>query len=247
MKKQLSTGLQLGVLIMSILFCLIIAGILASITLNLMGFDIENMDLANPKIYLIQGFFSQLIGFLGGFILFLRLTKQSFKSLINWSFPTMKMSLIIVGILVLSYPIMLILSYYNSFLSELIPNNYFILEEERTIEYQKNILMTSGIIFLVIKIVVLAILPAIAEELIFRGVLLKMINKASNNVHYAVIVSGIIFAGIHFQPTKLLPMIFLGVVLGYIYTKTKNISYSILFHFIFNLSSILLAIYWPEM
>ena len=239
MKQNFSIGFQLITLVLSVLFCIVLSSVFSGVTLQLLGF--ETIDLANPKTYIISGFYSQLIGFIGGFLMFLKITKQSFISVIEINRPNIKLSLVIIGLLLLAYPIMLILGYYNAFLKELIPNNTFILQELETDNYQRNLLENNGTIMLYLKLFVIALLPAIGEELVFRGILLSKIKLASNSEHYGVIVSAVLFATIHLQPTKLLPMIFLGLVLGYIYTKTKNITYSMLFHFLFNGSTIIIA------
>ena len=239
MKGNFTIGVQLTILIISILFCIILASLFSRIVLQVL--HIEIIDLSNPKTYLISAFFSQIIGFIGGFILFLKLTKQTFKSVIHFRKPNLKLSILIIGLLLLAYPIMLILGYYNAFLKEIIPNNTFIIQELKTDNYQKNLLENNGTLMLYLKLFVIALLPAVGEELVFRGVLLSKIRLASNSEHYGVIVSAILFATIHLQPTKLLPMIFLGLVLGYLYTKTKNIVYPIFFHFLFNGTTIILA------
>lgn len=239
MKSNFSIGIQLSILIVSVLFCIVFASLLSGATLHYLG--IENLDLSNPTTYLVSGFYSQLIGFIGGYFLYLKLTKQVISESLSFEKPVLKLVLIVIGILIISFPIMTFFGYINSFLKELIPNNSFILQEEETDKYQLALLTTKGNLILFIKLFVVALLPAIGEELVFRGVILSKIKQASNSEHYGVIVSALVFAGIHLQPTKLLPMIFLGLVLGYIYTRTKNIVYPMLFHFLFNGTTILLA------
>jgi len=239
MKPHFSIRVQLSILIASVFFCIILASLITGFTLPYFGID--SIDLSNPKTYLISGFYAQFIGFIGGYFLYLRLTKQSISSTLSVNKPTLKLVALIICVLIISYPLMTFFGYLNSFLKEAIPNNPFILDEIETDKNQLALLTTKGNLMLTIKLFVIAILPAIGEELIFRGILLTKIREASNSEHYGVTVSALVFAGIHMQPTKLLPMLFLGLVLGYIYTRTKNILYPMLFHFLFNGSTILLA------
>jgi len=239
MKSNFSIGIQLSILIFSIFFGIILASILSGITLPLVG--IETIDLANPTTYIINGFYSQLIGFIGGYFFYLKLTKQSITTSLTIQRPTTRLTLSVIGILIVSFPIMMFFGYINAFLKDIIPNNSFILQEVDTDAYQLALLTTTGSTWLIAKLFVIAVLPAIGEEIVFRGAILTKIKQASNSEHYGVIVSALVFAGIHMQPTKLLPMLFLGLVLGYIYTKTKNILYPMLFHFLFNGSTILLT------
>ena len=246
MKSPYSIGAQLALLIASILAGLLTSSILSGIAISLLGIPIESISMNDPKIYLISGFFSQLIGFIGGFIIFLKITQQSFIPLIQIRKPEFKMAVIVIGILIISIPVISVLGYYNSFLKDLIPNNTFILQEAELKIYQSNLFATKGSLMMFSKFFIVALLPAIGEELVFRGVLLAKIKEASQNEHYGVAVSGVIFAAIHQQPTSLLPMIFLGIVLGYIYTRTKNILYPMLFHFLFNSTMIVLGYYEVE-
>jgi len=239
MKSNFSIGIQLSILIFSIFFGIILSSILSGITLPLVG--IETIDLANPTTYIINGFYSQLIGFIGGYFFYLKLTKQSITTSLTIQRPTTRLTLSVIGILIVSFPIMMFFGYINAFLKDIIPNNSFILQEVDTDAYQLALLTTTGSTWLIAKLFVIAVLPAIGEERVFRGAILTKIKQASNSEHYGVIVSALVFAGSHMQPTKLLPMLFLGLVLGYIYTKTKNILYPMLFHFLFNGSTILLT------
>ena len=243
MKSKFSIGAQLGILIFTIFIGLVIAGYFLGFIV--LAFNLKS-DLSNHTVFLISVFVSQLLGFIGGFFAFLKITSQSFKGVIKVSTPTIKQSLFILVILVACIPIIQVLGYYNAFLKDIIPNNSFVIQEIKDDLFMSDFFAAKNIPLLLIKIIGFAVLPAIGEELVFRGVLLSKIKDVSNNEHYAVIVSGVLFAAIHTQPAKLLPMIFLGIVLGYIYTRTKNIFYPMLFHFSFNTVSILSAYYLPE-
>ena len=89
------------------------------------------------------------------------------------------------------------------------PNNYFIIQEQKVHAQQNSLLQNTGYIRLTLKLFVIAILPAVAEEIVFRGVILNRIKKATQNEHYSVIITSILFAIIHFQPSHILSMIFL--------------------------------------
>ena len=244
MNKQYSIGIEILILILSVLTCLSISSLLFGLSLSFFGLDITQLDQKNADVYLISALFTQLGGFVGGFVLFLKLTKKSFKSIINIDFPELKMVAIIIGLLIICIPLMSGLTYINSFLKDIIPNNSFILAEKEIHLSQAAILENTGTLKLFIKILLIAFLPAVAEELLFRGVLLKKIKEASKNEHYAVFVTAGLFAVIHFQPSHLLSMIFLGAVMGYIYTRTNNLFYSMLFHFMFNSMTIASAHYF---
>lgn len=82
----------------------------------------------------------------------------------------------------------------------------------------------------------MAVLPAVCEELLFRGVIAKALSHKSQI--FAIFVSSLMFAIFHFSPSQLIyPMCF-GLILGTVYLRTKNILFPILLHFINNALSI---------
>jgi membrane protease YdiL (CAAX protease family) len=246
MKTNQSIALQLGVLVLSVFFCISVSNVFTIITFKTLGYSFISESDITPKAYIIAGFFNQVIGFIGGFFLYLKLTKQKFKGIIQLKSINISKVLMVVSLLIVSYPIVEILANFNEGLKNIIPNNSFILKSEETKLIQYKLLTNSSIELLIYKIILIGVVTGFAEELIFRGVLLTKIKEASNNKHYAVIISGLLFAAIHFQPLVILPMFFLGCVLGYLYTETKNLSYSILFHTLFNISTILIGYFTPD-
>jgi CAAX protease family protein len=94
---------------------------------------------------------------------------------------------------------------------------------------QINSLSDFAILFLTA-----AIIPAIGEELIFRGALQTILLKWTGKVHLAVWAAAFIFSIFHFQVYFILPRLLLGVGIGYLYLWSKNLWYSILVHLINN-------------
>lgn len=98
--------------------------------------------------------------------------------------------------------------------------------------------------FNIIKGIVDAIFVSIIEETLFRSLLFNEFLKY-NNLTKSIIFQALIFGSVHLlNITSLgsIPMIlvqvlytaFLGIILGIIYYRTKNIVYPIMFHFLFN-------------
>ena len=95
----------------------------------------------------------------------------------------------------------------------------------------------GSLIFLLINILVLAFLPAIGEEMTFRGVLQSFFRR---NKHLAVWLTAIIFSFIHFQFYGFIPRMLLGALLGYALIWTDNLIYSITMHATNNTIAVLL-------
>lgn len=98
-------------------------------------------------------------------------------------------------------------------------------------EYITNFDSTS---YFVLSIVVVAIVPAIGEELLFRGLIQKTFEKISGNVHLAIWISAILFSAFHMQFFGFIPRLLLGAFFGYLYVFSGNLSYAILAHFVNN-------------
>jgi uncharacterized protein len=81
--------------------------------------------------------------------------------------------------------------------------------------------------------IVIAIIPAIGEELLFRGFIQ---NKLQQMLHpaTAIIVTSILFSAFHFQFEGFLPRFLLGAILGFAFYITSNLWVAILAHLFFN-------------
>jgi len=83
-------------------------------------------------------------------------------------------------------------------------------------------------------IVVIGLLPAIGEELVFRGLLQREIWRASLRIHLAIWLSAAIFSTIHFQFFGFIPRLLLGALFGYLYYWSGNLLVPIYSHFVNN-------------
>lgn len=87
---------------------------------------------------------------------------------------------------------------------------------------------------LLIGLIVIAVLPAIGEELVFRGLFQNELMRASGNVHVAIWLSALIFSTIHFQFYGFIPRLLLGALFGYLYFWSGNLLIPIVAHFFNN-------------
>lgn len=85
----------------------------------------------------------------------------------------------------------------------------------------------------VLSIIVLALLPAIFEELIFRGIILNGLVKSLGEVG-AIFMSALLFSLMHASLQQLLYTFILGIILGWIATRTGSTFSSMIVHFLNN-------------
>jgi len=85
-----------------------------------------------------------------------------------------------------------------------------------------------------INLIVLALVPAIGEELFFRGILYRIFENWTGKRHAAVWLTSFLFALIHFQIFKLLPMALLAGIFAYLLFFSNSLWLGIGLHFLNN-------------
>jgi membrane protease YdiL (CAAX protease family) len=114
-------------------------------------------------------------------------------------------------------------------------------EEPFNIKSVQQVLKDDQTLFLTILVV--AVLPAIIEELFFRRIIFGYLYVQNLKFWPAAFLSSLFFAGVHEHFVSLFPIFLLGLSLSYAYYKTKSIWVPILLHALNNTLSIL-AIHW---
>ncbi len=104
--------------------------------------------------------------------------------------------------------------------------------------YADNLLetiMSAGSFWgMMFNLLLIAALPAIGEELIFRGVFQNILKGILRSGHLAVWITAVLFSAVHFQFYGFLPRMLLGVMFGYLFLWSGNIWLPVLAHFINN-------------
>jgi membrane protease YdiL (CAAX protease family) len=85
-----------------------------------------------------------------------------------------------------------------------------------------------------VVLLVMAILPAISEEVFFRGIFLRFAKKRSTNMVVPIAISAMAFALAHGTPYSFLAIFFAGVALAIIYNLTGSLWCSMLAHMCYN-------------
>ncbi|MCY7358027.1 MAG: CPBP family intramembrane metalloprotease [Rudanella sp.] len=88
---------------------------------------------------------------------------------------------------------------------------------------------------LVLALLVIAVLPAIGEEVLFRGVLQRRLTEwTGNNPHIGIWLAAAVFSAIHMQFYGFFPRMLLGALFGYLYLWSGNLWVPVLAHFVNN-------------
>ncbi|MFN7448558.1 MAG: ABC transporter permease subunit/CPBP intramembrane protease [Pirellula sp.] len=123
-------------------------------------------------------------------------------------------------------------------LAAAISNEYRLGEETTSMLQQFDGLLASAPIGGVILI--LALLPAISEELVFRGFLFSGLQRNNGHVR-AILATSLLFGLSHGVLQQSITASIMGLLLGWIAYKTGGVVCSIVFHFVHNSISMLLA------
>jgi len=118
---------------------------------------------------------------------------------------------------------------------------YLRANDELNNQIMQKFLNFTTISDLILNLLILALLPAICEELFFRGALQNIFGQLIKNKHIVVFLTAIIFSAIHFEFFSFLSRIALGLILGYSVLYTGSLLPSIIIHFLNNTVSVVWA------
>jgi len=247
--QSASTGQKLLILLVCVLLGSVFTGIVTMATFSIMGID--PMTIANGSGNIITLKILQLIttvGLIGvpGFIAMTLFKYSDVKS----SFSPL------VGVLIMFFAISILpinewLGVLNhqlalpEWLSGL--ENWIYQSEQNAASLVKKFLQMESIGELAFNVVLIALTPAICEELLFRGALQRIFHERFS-LHIAIILSAAIFSAFHMQFLGFLPRFVLGVVFGYFYAWSGKLIYPIIGHFTNNAFLVVLVyIAGPEL
>jgi len=107
-------------------------------------------------------------------------------------------------------------------------------------------LSTKSIGGLMVNLIMIAVIPAIGEELFFRGILQKLFIDWTKNSFRGIIITAFFFSFFHLQFYGFLPRFYLGVLFGLIYYWSGTIWLPIIAHFINNGAAVLVYFFFGK-
>ena len=113
--------------------------------------------------------------------------------------------------------------------------------EDTAMVATKVITDMNGIGDFLIVLLVIAVIPALVEEFLFRGLIQNYLHRLSGNPHVAIWIAALIFSAVHLQFYGFIPRVLLGALFGYLFYYSGNLSVPILAHFLNNGFSLVLV------
>lgn len=132
---------------------------------------------------------------------------------------------------------------YLSLLNERIQFPHFLngiesrlrLSEQNALELTERFLNVTTPSALVFNLFMIALLPAIGEELIFRGIVQQtLVGWFKDKPVWAILITALLFSAMHFQFFSFLPRLLLGLILGYLFFWSGSLWLPVIAHFINN-------------
>ncbi len=252
-KPGLQFILILCLCLISVIFFSIVGGV---ITLATYGLDVSNINnLGDPNtiagMKILQLFSSVGLFVIPPIVYAVIVSKTAFQKLSLSTTSNGINYLLILLLMVVSMPFLSWLIEANETMA--LPRFLSGIEEwMRDAENQagmltKAFLKYDGLGSLFYVLIIVAIVPAVGEELLFRGVLQKIFIKWFNNPHLGIWVTAFAFSALHMQFFGFFPRMLLGLVFGYAFFWSKSLWLPIVGHFINNGTVVFASYFFPEM
>lgn len=213
-------------------------------------FGVENaMQVAggvfNSRADINAFLFVQALSSIGGFILtpmmFSVLENGEFKNHLRLNAPVSS------RFIILGLASIIIVQFFIQFLVDVngkipLPEALAFLKqkEEQMSSVIKSLLSFNSPLEFVAVAFVVAVIPAVGEEMFFRGLILGDLLKSRVNVVTSILVSGLLFAVVHMEYQNTLAIWALGGFLGYLYYISGSLWLPIFVHFVNNFMQVLL-------
>ena len=192
-----------------------------------------------PGVMLLLQGVLQFISFIVGPLILLRSLGYNLDHYLNWKVPPALWLVLLSGLLiVIIMPANSAIINWNATLH--FPDfmqgfeSWARRQEDQLAEIMKLITRFDTVGDLLVGLVVFALIPAIGEELVFRGIAQRQFYRWLGNPHVAIWIAAFIFAAIHVQFFGFVPRLLLGALFGYLYFWSGRLVVPIVAHFVNN-------------
>ncbi|QJA08333.1 CPBP family intramembrane metalloprotease [Romboutsia sp. CE17] len=165
-------------------------------------------------------------------LLFAYYIKSNFKKVFNLKLPTIKQIFGAISLWIGTYTIAMLIT---QLLLYLFPQNMEVVEGLNEALFIEDSLL--------LNILIVACMPAVCEEIFFRGFLLSAFRNNKKSYKSAIIITGILFGFMHMDFIRMIPTGILGISFAYAVCKTNSIFISMIMHFLNNGLAVLVSHY----
>ncbi|HOY04438.1 MAG TPA: CPBP family intramembrane metalloprotease [Saprospiraceae bacterium] len=151
--------------------------------------------------------------------------------LLSREWPGWRNAILGMLLLLVSVPLVLFLFQINKMIP--LPDSFKAMEEQANDAIKALLIMDNAGEFMG-NMLLIALLPAVGEELVFRGVVQQQLMRRIGNPWWALALSAAVFSFFHFQFEGFLSRVLLGFLLGWLYWETRNFWVPVIAHFFNN-------------
>jgi membrane protease YdiL (CAAX protease family) len=207
----------------------------------------DNPDLKLP-LYIMQGF-ATFVGLIVGPAWFLHTEQKSLKQFFEKGFEWTPALITAVVVIVFMGVNSALIEWNADFRFPEFAKNFEKWARERedlAAELTEFLTKFNSVTELIIAMIVIAIIPAFGEEIVFRGIIQKQLHRATSNIHISIWFAAFLFSAIHFQFFGFVPRMLLGALFGYLYYWSGNLWLPVLAHFVNNGFSVLAMYFYQK-
>jgi uncharacterized protein len=209
------------------------------LTIIIIGFDLEAASVPELRLLTMAG---QILFILLPALVFAKWFYNDVGKIIRANSTSFKeIGLFSLGIIILTPLMQAYLHIQNHFIYILAENSAFVnalksffdTMNEMVEKTYGNLLRADSVFEMAFVFFIVAIIPAVSEEVMFRGYVQKSFELKMTPFR-AIMITAIFFGLYHFNPYGIVPLILLGVFFGYAAYKTNSIIVPMVLHFLNN-------------
>ena len=215
------------------------------LTVLILGMDLESVPVNSLRLMTMAG---QILFIMLPALLFAKWTYSDVGKIIRIRKPDLKeLGLFTIGIVVLT-PLLQSYIYIQNYYLEIFAKNsefinsiksFFDSLNEMVEKTYSNLLSASNFVELTLVIVVVAVVPALSEETMFRGFIQRSFELKYKK-YLGAIITALFFSLYHFNPYGFIPLFILGAFFGFASFKSKTLLIPMFLHFFNNFSAVML-------
>lgn len=187
---------------------------------------------ANSTAMLVLQFFSSLMMFGVSALICAYMFDRDYRLYFNFNIPS-RLGIWAMVLPFASIPLISVLQQWNDglhFAGEEIFRQIQASAEAST----EALIITDSFAGLLFRLFVIAVTPAVVEEMFFRGVIQTTCIKLCRNTLVGIVISSAFFSFIHFELFSFLPRFVMSIVVGYLFVWSKTLWVPMIYHFLNN-------------
>lgn len=206
------------------------------ITLAVFGFDLKSADINALRLMQAAG---QMLFILLPALILTKFVYEDVSTIIRFKYPSIKEILIFLLGMILLIPLLQSFLYIQNFIIHKLAEAVPFIESIKSVFDELNKMVEDTYVSLLTQnspleavfiIIIVAVVPAICEEVFFRGFVQSSLEYKLSPFT-AALITALVFGLYHFNPYGLIGLIALGTYFGYAAYKSDSIFVPVILHF----------------